>query len=76
MIDIWVGLIILACIMLLEMVLLVIHFCKKYPKAGNVIMDLRENSIYVESPKNITTWKKYDALRFDVVVYDPKPREF
>ena len=71
MIPIWLGLIILAIVMLVELIALVISFCVKYPIAGRVVIDIRRtatDSIYVESPKNLKDWDKYKALRFDVEI--------
>lgn len=55
--------------MALEWVFMVILFAKKYPFAGTVVLDIRRDatdSIYIESPRNLNSWKKYKALRFDV----------
>lgn len=63
------ALIFLAVIMVLEFVVMVFVFAIKYPYAGNVVIDIRrtaEDSIYIESPKNLNNWKKYKTLRFDV----------
>ena len=63
------ALIFLAVIMVLEFVVMVLVFAIKYPYAGNVVIDIRrtaEDSIYIESPKNLNNWKKYKTLRFDV----------
>lgn len=66
--------------MLLEMTFLTLHFSRKYPRAGTVVIDIRrtaEDSIYIESPKNISTWQNYKMLRFDVEIKQfDKPREF
>lgn len=84
MIPIWLALIILAIIMLVELMVMVIVFCTKYPIAGRVVIDIRRtatDSIYVESPKNLKNWEKYKALRFDVeikhdVTNTPPPAKF
>lgn len=68
-VDLVQALIFLAVIMVLEFVVMVLIFAIKYPYAGNVVIDIRrtaEDSIYIESPKNLNNWKKYKTLRFDV----------
>ena len=68
-VDLVQALIFLAVIMVLEFVVMVLIFAIKYPYAGNVVIDIRrtaEDSIYIESPKNLNNWKKFKTLRFDV----------
>ncbi len=63
--------IITVSLMLLEFLGMIIFFAIKYPYAGNVVIDIRrtaEDSIYVESPRNLNDWKKYKTLRFDVEI--------
>lgn len=63
--------IITICLMVIEFAAMVIFFAIKYPYAGNVVIDIRrtaEDSIYIESPKNLNSWKKYKTLRFDVEI--------
>lgn len=63
--------IITICLMVIEFVAIVIFFAIKFPYAGNVVIDIRrtaEDSIYIESPKNLNSWKKYKTLRFDVEI--------
>lgn len=80
MIDISWGIFILVMTMVLEFLGLVLLFAKKYPKAGTVVLDIRRtatDSIYIESPKNITDWKNHTMLRFDVEIKQfDKPSEF
>lgn len=63
--------IITICLMVIEFAAMVMYFAIKYPYAGNVVIDIRrtaEDSIYVESPRNLNDWKKYKTLRFDVEI--------
>lgn len=63
--------IITICLMIIEFVAIVIFFAIKFPYAGNVVIDIRrtaEDSIYIESPRNLNSWKKYKTLRFDVEI--------
>lgn len=63
--------IITICLMVIEYAAMIIFFATKYPYAGNVVIDIRrtaEDSIYVESPRNLNDWKKYKTLRFDVEI--------
>ena len=80
MIDIWVGLVILACVMLAELIALTINFARRYPLMGNIIVDLRRDSpdgIYLEEVKNLNTWGKYKNVRFSVEIKEfQPPREF
>lgn len=68
MIDIWLALILAACLMLLELIALTISFAKRFPVSGTVVYDERRNSIYVDDPKNIRTWEEAQTLRFNVSV--------
>ena len=71
MIQIWLAILILVIGGVLEWIGLTIIFCSKYPRAGNVVIDIRrtaEDSIYIESPRNLNDWKKYKMLRFDVEI--------
>lgn len=75
----WAIFILVMC-MSIEFIILIVFFAKKYPHAGTVVIDIRRtatDSIYVESPKNITKWKDYKMLRFDVEIKQfDKPSEF
>ena len=47
---------------------------KKLPWAGNIIVDLHRDCldvIRIESPRNLSKWKNYKELRFDVIVEGP-----
>lgn len=72
MIDIWVGLIILANVMVLEFVGMIFYFCVKYPRGGTILVDPRRSQsidgVSIESPKNLSSWSKYKIIRFDVEV--------
>lgn len=72
MIDIWVGLIILAICLLVEAMVMIIMFCTKYPQAGTILVDPRrsqtKDGVSIESPRNLSQWSKYKMLRFDVEV--------
>ena len=63
--------ILIGIIIVLEFVGMVIFFAVKFPYAGNVVIDIRRDSndsLYIESPKNLNNWKKYKTLRFDVEI--------
>ena len=78
--PIWLAIILILAGVLITMLVCVIMFAVKYPNAGTVVIDIRrtaEDSIYVESPKNITKWQNYKMLRFDVEIKEfEQPREF
>lgn len=62
---------IIGVIIVLEFVSMVIFFAVKFPYAGNVVIDIRRDSndsLYIESPKNLNNWKRYKTLRFDVEI--------
>lgn len=63
--------ILIGIIIVLEFVGMVIFFAVKFPYAGNVVIDIRrdsDDSLYIESPKNLNNWKRYKTLRFDVEI--------
>lgn len=63
--------ILIGIIIVVEFVAMVIFFAVKFPYAGNVVIDIRrdsDDSLYIESPKNLNNWKRYKTLRFDVEI--------
>lgn len=63
--------ILIGIIIVVEFVGMVIFFAVKFPYAGNVVIDIRRDSndsLYIESPKNLNNWKRYKTLRFDVEI--------
>ena len=80
MMPIWLAMLLIIIAIVVTTIVNIIIFAVKYPHAGNVVIDIRRtatDSIYIESPKNITKWQNYKMLRFDVEIKQfENPREF
>lgn len=73
--NMWIGIAFLigACIIgvIIGTIIARLRYFKKAPYAGEILVDLNrdaEDTISISNPRNISQWKKFKKLTFDVVV--------
>ncbi|MBP5594232.1 MAG: hypothetical protein J6Y02_02530 [Pseudobutyrivibrio sp.] len=80
MMPIWLTILLIIIAIVVTAIVMIVLFAIRYPNAGTVVIDIRRtatDSIYIESPKNITKWQNYKMLRFNVEIKQfENPREF
>ena len=80
MMPIWLTIFLIIIEIVVTAIVMIVLFAIRYPNAGTVVIDIRRtatDSIYIESPKNITKWQNYKMLRFNVEIKQfENPREF
>ncbi len=78
--PIWLTIFLIIIEIVVTAIVMIVLFAIRYPNAGTVVIDIRRtatDSIYIESPKNITKWQNYKMLRFNVEIKQfENPREF
>lgn len=78
--PIWLTILLIIIAIVVTAIVMIVLFAIRYPNAGTVVIDIRRtatDSIYIESPKNITKWQNYKMLRFNVEIKQfENPREF